>query len=88
MKYLPRPPIPDKHSPQPRGTSEAPSSNAAARKSPVIKSRARFTAEEDDIILETIRHAIENHEAWAGYPPYKRLASEVSIERFISNINI
>lgn len=46
--------------------------------SPVTRSRTRFTVEEDDILLELIHDAIENHKPWTGYEPYKQLASEVS----------
>ncbi|KAJ2993323.1 hypothetical protein NUW58_g1878 [Xylaria curta] len=47
-----------------------------ADRSPAPRPRTRFTPEEDDIILETIHHAIKNDEPWNGYEPYKRLASE------------
>ncbi|KAJ3556796.1 hypothetical protein NPX13_g10059 [Xylaria arbuscula] len=77
LRYLPRSTAVDgEQPPKPSRTAEASSPDVATRRSSVARSRARFTAEEDDIILETIRHAIENHEPWAGFPPYQRLASE------------
>jgi hypothetical protein len=46
--------------------------------SPMTRSRARFSAEEDEILLETIHHAIKTREPWNGYVPYKQLAIDVS----------
>ncbi|KAI0903778.1 TRF2-interacting telomeric protein/Rap1 C terminal domain-containing protein [Ustulina deusta] len=77
LKSIPRPPVSDKkQSPQPKGTLVASGRETAVDRSPVTRSRARFTAEEDDILLEIIHHAIENHKPWNGYPPYEQLASE------------
>ncbi|KAI0433747.1 TRF2-interacting telomeric protein/Rap1 C terminal domain-containing protein [Xylaria sp. FL1042] len=71
-------------SPQPKDTPAAPSPTIAAKRSPVTRTRARFTSDEDDIILETIHRAIENHEPWNGYPPYKQLASELPQRTYMS----
>ncbi|KAI0469080.1 TRF2-interacting telomeric protein/Rap1 C terminal domain-containing protein [Xylaria cf. heliscus] len=79
LRNIPRPPDSDSDGewpPQQKGTSVASRQGASSEKSLPAKTRARFTTEEDDILLETIRHTIENHEAWNGYEPYKRLASE------------
>lgn len=56
----------------------------SAERSPVTRSRTRFSIEEDDILLEVIHNAIENHEPWMGYEPYKRLANEVSTKIFLN----
>ncbi|KAI0518065.1 TRF2-interacting telomeric protein/Rap1 C terminal domain-containing protein [Xylaria bambusicola] len=78
LKNLPHPSFSDRdQSPKVKTAAVAPSQGVTASSSPVARSRARFTTEEDEILLETIHHAIENHEAWNGYPPYKRLASEL-----------
>ncbi|KAI0864424.1 TRF2-interacting telomeric protein/Rap1 C terminal domain-containing protein [Xylaria cubensis] len=77
LKHIRRPPISDEErSPQQKGASAAPRQGGSAAKSSPTGTRARFTAEEDDILLETIHHAIKNLEAWEGYEPYKQLASE------------
>ncbi|KAI1826673.1 hypothetical protein F4861DRAFT_41032 [Xylaria intraflava] len=77
LRSLPRPPVSDgESSPQPKDTAVSSSRRANTDKGHVTKSRARFTAEEDEFLLETIHHAIENREPWNGYEPYKRLASE------------
>ncbi|KAI1758427.1 hypothetical protein F4782DRAFT_478100 [Xylaria castorea] len=77
LKNIRRPPISDKERPlQQKGISVAPRQGSSAAKSPPTGIRVRFTAEEDDILMETIRHAIENCDAWQGYEPYKQLASE------------
>ncbi|TRX94313.1 hypothetical protein FHL15_004780 [Xylaria flabelliformis] len=79
LKHIRRPPISDEErSPQQKGASVAPRQEGFDGKSSPTGTRARFTAEEDDILLETIHHAIKNLEAWEGYEPYKQLASEVS----------
>ncbi|KAI0973296.1 TRF2-interacting telomeric protein/Rap1 C terminal domain-containing protein [Xylaria arbuscula] len=71
-------------SPQPGGTSAASGLKKAAKTSPVARTRARFTAEEDDILLEAIHRAIENHEPWNGYQPYKQLANEFPQRTYLS----
>ncbi|KAI1741433.1 TRF2-interacting telomeric protein/Rap1 C terminal domain-containing protein [Xylaria scruposa] len=77
LKYTRRPPISNEERPrQQKGTSVAPRQGGSAAKSPSTGTRARFTTEEDDILLETIHQAIKNREAWEGYEPYKQLASE------------
>ncbi len=89
LKSIPRPPVSDKkQSPQPKGTPVASGRETAVDRSPVTRSRARFTAEEDDILLEIIHHAIENHKPWNGYPPYEQLASEVSIKTSLRNADV
>ncbi|KAI1111670.1 hypothetical protein F5Y14DRAFT_424410 [Nemania sp. NC0429] len=55
----------------------APHRAASTETSPITRSRTRFTAEEDDILLEVIHDAIQAHEPWNGYEPYKRLAHEL-----------
>ncbi|KAI0400022.1 TRF2-interacting telomeric protein/Rap1 C terminal domain-containing protein [Xylaria palmicola] len=73
LHNAPRPPVSTKaEPPQPNG----PPSASGQKEHPVTGTRTRFTAEEDDILLETIHAAIENHEPWNGFQPYKRLASE------------
>ncbi|KAI0451292.1 TRF2-interacting telomeric protein/Rap1 C terminal domain-containing protein [Xylaria acuta] len=77
LRNIPRPPTSDREGPpQQKGTSMAPRQGGSAEKSPLTGTRTRFTTEEDDILLETIRHAIENRAPWEGYEPYKQLASE------------
>ncbi|KAI0112392.1 TRF2-interacting telomeric protein/Rap1 C terminal domain-containing protein [Nemania sp. FL0031] len=77
LKNISRPLVSDRgQSPQPKGTPAVSHQEVPTSKSPVTKTRARFTAEEDGILLETIHNAIENHEPWNGHQPYKRLASE------------
>lgn len=77
LNGLPRPPVTDRErSPRPDDTREALRQEVTAGKGHVSETRTRFTPEEDDILLETIHHAIENHEPWNGYEPYKRLADD------------
>ncbi|KAI1278363.1 TRF2-interacting telomeric protein/Rap1 C terminal domain-containing protein [Xylaria sp. FL0933] len=85
LKNIVRPHISDReHSPQPRGTPTATSPANAANRSPVARTRARFTSGEDDLILEAIYRAIENHEPWNGYQPYKQLANEFPQRTYLS----
>ncbi|KAI1419662.1 TRF2-interacting telomeric protein/Rap1 C terminal domain-containing protein [Xylaria sp. FL1777] len=85
LKSIPRPPGSDREqSPKSNGKLVAPNRGPAPNRSPVARTRARFTAEEDDILLETIHRAIENHEPWNGYPPYKQLASEFPQRTYLS----
>ncbi|KAI8955382.1 hypothetical protein F4801DRAFT_325765 [Xylaria longipes] len=76
LKNIRRPPTPDGEMPPQQDTSVASRQGGSAEKSPPTGARTRFTVEEDDILLETIRHAIENRDPWKGYEPYKQLASE------------
>ncbi|KAI1129405.1 TRF2-interacting telomeric protein/Rap1 C terminal domain-containing protein [Nemania abortiva] len=77
LRSIPRPPTWNKEQlPQPKTTQAAPLQRVT-NKSTASRARARFTAEEDDIILEAIHNAIENHEPWNGHQTYKRLASEL-----------
>ncbi|KAI3321161.1 hypothetical protein HD806DRAFT_503172 [Xylariaceae sp. AK1471] len=77
LRSIPHPHESNKeHSPPPKGTPVASHRGVASDRSPVIKTRTRFTAEEDEILLETIHEAIDGHEPWNGYIPYKRLATD------------
>ncbi|TGJ81628.1 hypothetical protein E0Z10_g7134 [Xylaria hypoxylon] len=85
LKDVPRPWGSDREqSPQPKDTPTASGRPAATNRSPVARTRARFTAEEDEVILETIHRAIENHEPWNAYPPYRQLAKEFPQRTYIS----
>ncbi|KAI1303997.1 TRF2-interacting telomeric protein/Rap1 C terminal domain-containing protein [Xylaria venustula] len=77
LKAIARPLVSDREqSPQPGGPSAGSGLENAVNKSPVARTRARFTAEEDDILLRTIERAVGKHEPWNGYQPYKQLANE------------
>ncbi|KAI2628243.1 hypothetical protein GGS21DRAFT_528392 [Xylaria nigripes] len=77
LKNIRRRPISDEESsPRPNDRLIVSSRGATASRNPVAQPRARFTAEEDEFILETIHNAIENREPWNGYQPYKQLAGE------------
>ncbi|KAI1178351.1 hypothetical protein F4777DRAFT_114684 [Nemania sp. FL0916] len=77
LKSIPRPDSSHEEAPpQPKDTPVASRRRAVVDDSPVSKTRTRFTAEEDDILLKTIHDAISNFQPWNGYPPYKRLAGE------------
>ncbi|KAI0816207.1 TRF2-interacting telomeric protein/Rap1 C terminal domain-containing protein [Xylaria sp. FL0064] len=85
FKNIVRPHVSDREqSPQPRGTPVASSPKIAAKRSPIARTRARFTSGEDDLILEVIHRAIDNHEPWNGYQPYKQLANEFPQRTYLS----
>ncbi|KAI0876709.1 TRF2-interacting telomeric protein/Rap1 C terminal domain-containing protein [Hypoxylon argillaceum] len=87
LRSIPRPPASNiEQPPQPKNTSASRQARqeVTASKSPVARSRVQFTIEEDDILLEAIHHSIDNNEAWNGYVPYKRLASEFPQRTYLS----
>ncbi|GAP92907.1 putative transcription factor [Rosellinia necatrix] len=85
LSNAPRPPISNKQqSPRQNDIPATSHQEAPNNKSPVTRKRARFTVEEDDILLVTIHRAIKDHEPWNGYQPYKQLASELPQRTFTS----
>ncbi|KAI1434722.1 hypothetical protein GGR50DRAFT_660542 [Xylaria sp. CBS 124048] len=77
LRCMPHPPVSERaQSSQPNDALASSSRGAKAGKGVVANVKGRFTANEDALILEAIRKAIQNHRAWNGYEPYKRLANE------------
>ncbi|KAI8623257.1 hypothetical protein F5Y19DRAFT_389744 [Xylariaceae sp. FL1651] len=77
LRGLPNQPVSDgEQTPQPPSKPVASRQAAASEKSPGIKTRARFTAEEDELLLETIHQAIISHEPYQAHAHYVSLAAE------------
>ncbi|KAJ8125422.1 hypothetical protein O1611_g8217 [Lasiodiplodia mahajangana] len=77
LKNISRPLVSDiEQPPKPKDAPVDSLQKITPGRSPKSRAKARFTAKEDDILLETIHDAIVNREPWNGYQPYKQLATE------------
>ncbi|KAI1260140.1 hypothetical protein F5Y18DRAFT_406394 [Xylariaceae sp. FL1019] len=78
LKLLPRPAIfsDPTRPPQTEHTPQAASRAISDEHGSCIKKRARFTADEDSVLLDTIHQAILDQEPWKGNNVYKRLSKD------------